>query len=83
VPTCRDVSELATDYLERRLPVTGWLGLRWHLLQCDACRRYLAQMRQTVRLLADNAFPPPRADIEDSVLRAARGVAPPNPAPGD
>ncbi len=83
MPTCRDVSELVTDYLERRLPVTGWLGLRWHLLQCDACRRYLAQMRQTVRLLADNAFPPPRADIEDSVLRAARGVAPPNPAPGD
>ncbi len=83
MPNCRDVSELVTDYLERRLTVTGWLGLRWHLLQCDACRRYIAQMRQTVRLLADSAFPPPRADIEDSVLRAAQGVAPPNPAPGD
>ena len=83
MPSCRDVSELVTDYLDRRLPVTGWLGVRWHLLQCDACRRYIAQMRQTVRLLAESAFPPPRIDIEDSVLRAARAVAPHNPAPGD
>lgn len=83
MPTCRDVSELVTDYLERRLPVTGWLGVRWHLLQCDACRRYIAQMRQTIRLLADSAFPPPGTDSEDSVLHAVHGGAPPDPAPGD
>jgi anti-sigma factor RsiW len=77
------VSELVTDYLERRLPVTAWLGVRWHLRQCDACRRYIAQMRQTIRLLADGAFPPPGADTEDSVLRAVHDSAPPNPAPGD
>ena len=50
MPTCRDMSELVTDYLERRLPITSWLGARWHLLQCDACRRYFGQMRQTIRL---------------------------------
>jgi hypothetical protein len=83
VPTCRDMSELVTDYLERRLPVTGWLGVRWHLLQCDACRHYVGQMRQTIRLLAESAFSPPGRDIEDSVLRAARDRMPPNPAPGD
>ena len=83
MPTCRDMSELVTDYLERRLPVIGWLGVRWHLRQCDACRRYVGQMRQTIRLLAENAFPPPDADIEDGVVRAVRGGAPPNPAPGD
>jgi hypothetical protein len=77
------MSELVTDYLERRLPVTGWLGVRWHLLQCDACRRYVGQVRQTIRLLAESAFPPPGAEIEDGVLRAAHGRTPPNPAPGD
>jgi anti-sigma factor RsiW len=76
------MSELATDYLERRLPVTGWLGVRWHLLRCEPCRRYVAQMRQTVRLLAATAFPPPAADTEDSVLRAVRGGEPPNPTGG-
>lgn len=83
MPTCRDMSELVTDYLERRLPVTGWLGVRWHLLQCDACRRYVGQMRQTIRLLAESAFSPPGAAIEDSVLRGVQGGAPPSPAPGD
>jgi predicted anti-sigma-YlaC factor YlaD len=83
VPKCREVSELVTDYLERRLPVTGWLGVRWHLLQCDACRRYIAQMRQTIRLLADNAFPPPGTDTEEAVLRAVHSAPPPHPASGD
>jgi predicted anti-sigma-YlaC factor YlaD len=78
VPTCSDVSELVTDYLERRLPTTGWLGLRWHLLRCEPCRRYVAQMRQTVRLLAAAAFPPPATDTEDSVVRAAQAGVPPN-----
>lgn len=83
VPTCRDVSELVTDYLERRLPVTGWLGVRLHLLGCDACRRYIAQMRQTIRLIAASAFPAPGTDTEETVLRAVHGGAPPNSAPGD
>jgi anti-sigma factor RsiW len=83
VPTCRDVSELVTDYLEHRLPVTGWLGLRWHLLQCDACRRYIAQVRQTIRLLAEGAFAPPGTEVENTVLRSVQGGAPPSPAPGD
>ena len=82
MPTCRDVSELVTDYLERRLPWSGWLGVRWHLLGCDACRRYVAQMRQLVRLLADNALSPPSQETEDSLLRAAHdGRA--SPAPGE
>lgn len=83
MPTCRDMSELVTDYLERRLPVTTWLGARWHLLQCDACRRYFGQMRQTIRLLAASTLSSPGGDVEDSVLRAVRDGAPPNPAPGE
>ena len=83
MPTCRDMSELVTDYLERRLPITSWLGARWHLLQCDACRRYFGQMRQTIRLLAASALSPPGGDVEDHVLRAVRDGAPPNAAPGE
>ncbi len=82
MPTCSDMSELVTDYLERSLPVTGWLGVRWHLLQCAACRRYVVQMRQTIRLLAAAAFPPPGTETEDSVLRAVHGGAPPDPPTG-
>jgi predicted anti-sigma-YlaC factor YlaD len=83
VPTCRDVSELVTDYLDRNLSMVGWLGVSWHLLQCDACRHYVAQMRQTIRLLTEGAFPPPQTETEDRVLQGLRGEASPNLAPGD
>jgi anti-sigma factor RsiW len=77
------MSELVTDYLERRLPGRTWLEARWHLVRCDACRRYVAQMRKTVRLLAETAFPAPTADVETSVLRAMRRGGEPDPAPGE
>jgi len=76
VPTCRDVSELVTDYLERSLSWPQWVGVRWHLAQCDACRRYLTQMRETIRLLATNVLPPPTAETETRVIDAVRGTRP-------
>ena len=60
-PTCRDMSELVTSYLERTLPLWRRLEARWHLARCPACQNYFAQMRATVRLLhaAPPATPPP------------------------
>jgi anti-sigma factor RsiW len=76
VPVCRDVSELVTGYLEQTLPLLTRLGIRWHLAQCPACRRYVAQMRQTIRLLGATSFPPPAPETESRMLGA-------DPAPGD
>lgn len=82
MPTCRDVSELVTDYLDRTLSLRNRVGMRWHLVQCDACRRYVTQMRQTIRLLATATFPPPNQATEDSVIESVGGARP-EPAPGD
>ena len=68
IPTCRDMSELVTDYLEHALPVRTWMGARWHLVLCPACRRYYDQMRQTIRLLAGGNLPPPGPATEASLL---------------
>ena len=51
MPTCRDMSELVTDYLERAVSLRARLDMWWHLCRCEACRRYYDQMRRTVRLL--------------------------------
>ena len=59
MPTCRDMSELVTDYLERALPLRTRVDVRWHLFRCPACQRYYAQMRQTVRLLSGVRPRPP------------------------
>jgi NAD(P)-dependent dehydrogenase (short-subunit alcohol dehydrogenase family) len=43
-PTCREVVELITDYLEARLPLEARTRLEQHLVFCDWCRVYLEQI---------------------------------------
>jgi predicted anti-sigma-YlaC factor YlaD len=72
MPTCRDMSELATDYLERATPLRLRLGMWLHLLQCDACRRYFDQVRRTVQLLGSRTPAVPDTATEDAMVAAAR-----------
>ena len=45
VPTCRQVSRLQSDALDRRLSLSKRFGLHFHLLLCKWCRRYGNQIR--------------------------------------
>lgn len=72
IPTCRDMSELVTDYLEHALPVRMWIGVRGHLVLCPACRRYYDQVRQTIRLLSSRTLPPPAPTAESDLLARLR-----------
>jgi predicted anti-sigma-YlaC factor YlaD len=81
MPTCREMSELVTDYLERALPLRTRLDARWHLFLCPACRRYYEQMRRTVRLLAGRRLPPPESAAEAGMLASLRDAGePPTPS---
>ena len=73
MPTCRDMSELVTDYLERAVPLRTRLDMWWHLLRCEACRHYYDQIRRTVRLLGAGLPRPPANATEEAVLAVARG----------
>jgi len=79
MPTCREMSELVTDYLERTLPARICLDARWHLLLCSSCRRYFAQMRATIRVLGSGELPPPEAATEGALLTRLRRGDPPGP----
>jgi predicted anti-sigma-YlaC factor YlaD len=70
IPACRDMSELATGYMEGALPVPLRLRARLHLLLCEPCRRYYDQLRRTVALLSGRrvAVDP---GIEDRIIAAA------------
>lgn len=50
MPTCRDLTETLTEYLDGRLPLRTRLMLWLHLALCRDCRRYLHGFRETVRL---------------------------------
>lgn len=70
MPTCRDMSERATDYMEGALPWRRRLGTWWHLRVCPMCRAYFAQLAVLRRLLARTQLPAPAPELEDAVLSA-------------
>lgn len=72
MPTCRDMSELVTDYLERAVSLGKRLDMWWHLYRCQACRRYYDQVRRTVGLLGSGPARPPESRIEEELVAAAR-----------
>ena len=69
LPTCRDMSELATGYMEGTLPVPMRARARLHLLLCEPCRRYYDQLRRTVALLRGRVVPVDQG-IEDRIIAA-------------
>jgi anti-sigma factor RsiW len=50
--TCREVVDLATDYLEGALDHAARARLEVHLETCGPCSEYIEQMRTTIRLAA-------------------------------
>jgi predicted anti-sigma-YlaC factor YlaD len=68
--TCKELVELATDYLEGTLPEPDRVRLEAHLEVCEGCRNYLEQMRRTISisgLLTEEEIPP---EGRDDLLRA-------------
>lgn len=76
--SCRDVTEQATNMMERRLPLREWLAMQVHLRMCQACRNYMDQLKKTVGLLRD-----PRLKAELGGDEAARVAAAARRAKGD
>ncbi|MBL8593700.1 MAG: zf-HC2 domain-containing protein [Devosia sp.] len=66
---CREVSELASRYVDHDLGMMTRAQIRLHLMMCKHCTRYVRQLRQTVALLSEIA---PR---EPSLVDDARFVA--------
>ena len=71
LPTCRDVSELATDYMERALPLRESLGMRFHLSRCVNCRTYIQQLQKTIALLRGRKLGEPPAGLAERVIAEA------------
>ena len=70
--TCQQVVELVTDYLEGSL---GWRDRRRfekHLRACDACSRYIEQMRETLDLLGAVPVDTLSAEAQSTLLDAFR-----------
>jgi anti-sigma factor RsiW len=70
---CRELTELITDYLEDRLSPVDRARFEAHLAECEACRTYLGQFRQTIRVLGRLPEESLSADARNALLGAFRG----------
>jgi Putative zinc-finger len=49
-PTCQEVVELVTDYLEGAMPSERIDQFEQHIVFCQGCDAYLEQMRRSIAL---------------------------------
>lgn len=70
--TCREVTELITDYLEGKLSLWDRVRFHYHLGLCVDCRTHLRQMRQTIATLGRLPIEPIPQAVRDELLRRFR-----------
>ncbi|MBS0418042.1 MAG: zf-HC2 domain-containing protein [Proteobacteria bacterium] len=74
--TCREMSDLASDYLEGRARWSESASARLHLMMCRHCRRYFRQLRLTITAIrATKPGHPPvdPAKVVDEIERRRSG----------
>lgn len=67
---CRGVVEVVTDYLEGALSPSDAALIDGHLESCEGCRRYLQQMRVTIRTVGRLGQADVPADMRERLLAA-------------
>lgn len=65
---CRNVVQLASDYLNRDLPRLTRLRIRVHLFMCVRCRRFVRQLKTVVRTVAAMADQKPPSSPSSTEL---------------
>lgn len=45
LPACKEVTRMASDAMERKLPLRQRLEMKLHLLICTLCMRYVKQLQ--------------------------------------
>jgi predicted anti-sigma-YlaC factor YlaD len=70
--TCRQLTELGTDYLEGRMPFGQRVSFQLHLGMCRHCRAYLRQLRLTIGTLGQLPAEPMPALVQRELVARFR-----------
>ena len=73
---CQEMVELVTEYLEGTLGSRDRRRIAKHLSECDACVRYIEQMRETLRLLGTVPVDTLSPEAQSTLLEAFRDLKP-------
>lgn len=67
--TCREITELVTDYAEGNLSVMDRVRFQLHIGMCRNCRRYVRQVKMTTSALGRLPIPEMSPELEGELLR--------------
>jgi len=67
--TCKQITELVTDYVEGDLSLLDRLRFQLHLGMCRHCRAYVRQMKLTAKALRRLPAPELPSRVEQELLR--------------
>lgn len=69
MPSCKDITEHSSDYLDRNMSLMQRMAFRAHLFMCVNCQRYVSQLKLTISTLGkmDKAEPQP---VDDQQVQA-------------
>jgi anti-sigma factor RsiW len=71
---CQELVEVITTYLDGSLGELDRQRFEAHLLECDACLRYLEQMRETLGLLGTVPIESLSPEAQSTLLNAFRDL---------
>ncbi|MBI3071983.1 MAG: zf-HC2 domain-containing protein [Deltaproteobacteria bacterium] len=74
--TCKQLTELVTDYLEGRMPFWQRVSFQLHIGMCRHCRAYLRQMKLTITTLGKLPDEPMPPAVRDALLARFRRSRP-------
>jgi anti-sigma factor RsiW len=67
--SCKEITELVTDYLEGRLGLADRMRFQMHLGMCKHCRAYLRQMKATIATLGKLPDEPMPDEVRDEMRK--------------
>ncbi len=67
--SCKQITELVSDYLEGRLGFADRMRFQMHVGMCKHCRAYLRQMKTTIVLIGKLPDQPMPDDVRDELRK--------------
>ncbi len=71
--SCKQITELVTEYLEGRMGFADRMRFQMHLGMCKHCRAYLRQMKATIETLGRLPDEPIPDDVRDELRKRFAG----------
>jgi anti-sigma factor RsiW len=71
--TCKQITELVTDYAEGQLGLMARLRFWMHISMCSNCKTYVRQLKATAKALGKLPEPRIPQEMQDELMRRFDG----------